>query len=53
MFVLKSIKQPFTPTTLSITVRKDVQEIKPESIIGIDRNLRNIYHIHTATNHHV
>jgi putative transposase len=31
-----------TPTTLSITVRKDVQEIKPESIIGIDRNLRNI-----------
>ncbi|MEO9310506.1 MAG: transposase, partial [Nitrososphaera sp.] len=31
-----------TPTTLSITVRKDVQEIKPEYIIGIDRNLRNI-----------
>jgi IS605 OrfB family transposase len=31
-----------TPTTLSITVRKDVQEIEPESIIGIDRNLRNI-----------
>jgi putative transposase len=31
-----------TPTTLSITVRKDVQEIKPESIMGIDRNLRNI-----------
>jgi putative transposase len=31
-----------TPTTLSITVRKDVQEIKPESIIRIDRNLRNI-----------
>jgi putative transposase len=31
-----------TPTTLSITVKKDVQEIKPESVIGIDRNLRNI-----------
>jgi putative transposase len=31
-----------TPTTLSITVRKDVQEIKTESVIGIDRNLRNI-----------
>ncbi|MEO9308716.1 MAG: transposase, partial [Nitrososphaera sp.] len=31
-----------TPTTLSITVRKNIQEIKPESIIGIDRNLRNI-----------
>jgi putative transposase len=31
-----------TPTTLSIAVRKDVQEIKPESAIGIDRNLRNI-----------
>ncbi|MEO9310212.1 MAG: hypothetical protein ABI337_07940, partial [Nitrososphaera sp.] len=31
-----------TPITLSITVRKDVQEIKPESIIEIDRNLRNI-----------
>jgi putative transposase len=31
-----------TPTTLSITVRKDVQEVKPKSIMGIDRNLRNI-----------
>jgi putative transposase len=31
-----------TPTTLSITVRKNIQEIKPESVIGIDRNLRNI-----------
>jgi putative transposase len=31
-----------TPTTLSITVRKNIQEIKPESIIGTDRNLRNI-----------
>ncbi|MEO9308725.1 MAG: hypothetical protein ABI337_00330 [Nitrososphaera sp.] len=31
-----------TPTTLSITVRKDVQEIKHESVIGIDKNLRNI-----------
>jgi putative transposase len=31
-----------TPTSLAVTVRKDVQEIKPESIIGIDRNLRNV-----------
>ncbi|MEM3064755.1 MAG: transposase [Candidatus Nitrosotenuis sp.] len=31
-----------TPTILSMTVRKEVQEIKPESVIGIDRNLRNI-----------
>jgi putative transposase len=31
-----------TPTTLSITVRKNIEEVKPESIIGIDRNLRNI-----------
>jgi putative transposase len=31
-----------TPTTLSITVRKDVQEVTLKSIIGIDRNLRNI-----------
>ncbi|MEO9309448.1 MAG: hypothetical protein ABI337_04040, partial [Nitrososphaera sp.] len=31
-----------TPTTLSITVRKNIQEIKSESIIEIDRNLRNI-----------
>jgi len=31
-----------TPTSLSISVRKDIQEIKPESVIGIDRNLRNI-----------
>ncbi|MEM3064726.1 MAG: transposase [Candidatus Nitrosotenuis sp.] len=31
-----------TPTALSISVRKEVQEIKPESVIGIDRNLRNI-----------
>jgi putative transposase len=31
-----------TPTTLSITVRKNIQEIKPESIMGMDRNLRNV-----------
>ncbi|MEM3065443.1 MAG: transposase [Candidatus Nitrosotenuis sp.] len=31
-----------TPTALSISVRKQVKEIKPESVIGIDRNLRNI-----------
>jgi putative transposase len=31
-----------TPTTLSITVRKNIEEVKPESIMGIDRNLRNI-----------
>ena len=31
-----------TPTTLSISIRKNIKEIKPESAIGIDRNLRNI-----------
>jgi putative transposase len=31
-----------TPTTLSITVRKNIEEVKPQSVIGIDRNLRNI-----------
>jgi putative transposase len=31
-----------TPTSLSISVRKEVHEITPENIIGIDRNLRNI-----------
>lgn len=31
-----------TPDSLSICVRKDVQEITPESVVGIDRNLRNI-----------
>jgi len=31
-----------TPTSLSITVRKNVEPITPESVIGIDRNLRNI-----------
>ncbi len=30
-----------TPTSISITIRKQVQEITPESVIGIDRNLRN------------
>ncbi|MEM4378824.1 MAG: transposase [Candidatus Nitrosotenuis sp.] len=31
-----------TPNSLSISVRKEVQEIKPELVIGIDRNLRNV-----------
>ncbi|SMH72431.1 RNA-guided endonuclease InsQ/TnpB family protein [Candidatus Nitrosotalea okcheonensis] len=31
-----------TPESLCISVEKDVEEIKPESVIGIDRNLRNI-----------
>ncbi|MDE1829367.1 MAG: transposase [Thaumarchaeota archaeon] len=31
-----------TPTSLSISVRKQVQGITPESVIGIDRNLRNV-----------
>ncbi len=31
-----------TPTSLSIAIRKEVNEIKPESVIGIDRNLRNV-----------
>ncbi|MEM3135717.1 MAG: hypothetical protein QXW37_03195, partial [Candidatus Nitrosotenuis sp.] len=42
---LKGVEpRSFTITTnsLSISIRKQVAEIKPESIIGIDRNLRNI-----------
>ncbi len=31
-----------TPISLSISIQKDVTEIKPEGAIGIDRNLRNI-----------
>ncbi len=31
-----------TPTSLSISIQKDVTEIKPDGVIGIDRNLRNI-----------
>ncbi|MBI5377174.1 MAG: IS200/IS605 family element transposase accessory protein TnpB [Thaumarchaeota archaeon] len=31
-----------TPVSLSISVRKEVEEIIPENVIGIDRNLRNI-----------
>ncbi|MGI0066075.1 MAG: RNA-guided endonuclease InsQ/TnpB family protein, partial [Nitrosotalea sp.] len=31
-----------TPNSLSISIRKDIQEIKCTSVIGIDRNLRNV-----------
>ncbi|MGB9003662.1 MAG: transposase [Nitrosotalea sp.] len=31
-----------TPNSLSISVRKEVNEIIPENMIGIDRNLRNV-----------
>ncbi|MEM3089227.1 MAG: hypothetical protein QXY22_01525, partial [Candidatus Nitrosotenuis sp.] len=31
-----------TPTTLSISIQKEVTQITPRSAIGIDRNLRNI-----------
>lgn len=31
-----------TPTSLSISIRKEVKEIIPENVIGIDRNLRNV-----------
>ena len=31
-----------TPNSISISVRKEVKEIIPENIIGIDRNLRNV-----------
>ncbi|MGI0065129.1 MAG: hypothetical protein ACREAT_00045, partial [Nitrosotalea sp.] len=31
-----------TPHSLSISVRKEISEIKPENVIGIDRNLRNV-----------
>lgn len=36
-----------TPNSLSISIRKQVNEIKPKSVIGIDRNLRNV----TVGNH--
>ncbi len=31
-----------TPTSLSISIQKDITEIKPDGAIGIDRNLRNV-----------
>ncbi len=31
-----------TPNSLSISVRKEIEEIKCSSVIGIDRNLRNV-----------
>ena len=31
-----------TPESLSISVRKEVKEIVPENVMGIDRNLRNV-----------
>lgn len=31
-----------TPNSISISVRKKVSKVEPESIIGIDRNLRNV-----------
>lgn len=31
-----------TPNSLSISIRKQVNEIDPKSVIGIDRNLRNV-----------
>jgi putative transposase len=31
-----------TPTSLSITIKKNIEKIIPENIIGIDRNLRNV-----------
>ncbi|MDE1827252.1 MAG: transposase [Thaumarchaeota archaeon] len=31
-----------TPQSISISIRKVVQEIMPKSVIGIDRNLRNV-----------
>jgi putative transposase len=31
-----------TPNSISVSVRKEVEQIIPENIIGIDRNLRNV-----------
>ena len=31
-----------TPNSLSISIRREVNEIEPKSVIGIDRNLRNV-----------
>ncbi|MGI0046946.1 MAG: RNA-guided endonuclease InsQ/TnpB family protein [Nitrosotalea sp.] len=39
---VKSRSFTITPNSLSISVRKEVQEMVPENVIGIDRNLRNV-----------
>jgi putative transposase len=39
---LKARSFTITPFSLSISMQKDVKPIIPESIIGIDRNLRNV-----------
>lgn len=39
---LKPRSFTITPTSLSISIQKNVEPITPESIMGIDRNLRNI-----------
>ncbi len=39
---IKARSFTITPDSLSISVRKDVEQIIPENVIGIDRNLRNI-----------
>lgn len=31
-----------TPNSISVSVRKEVEQIIPENVIGIDRNLRNV-----------
>ena len=31
-----------TPNSISISIRKEVEQIIPENVIGIDRNLRNV-----------
>ncbi|SMH72252.1 RNA-guided endonuclease InsQ/TnpB family protein [Candidatus Nitrosotalea okcheonensis] len=31
-----------TPSSISISVRKEIKQIIPENVIGIDRNLRNV-----------
>ncbi|MDE1729157.1 MAG: hypothetical protein KGH81_08285, partial [Thaumarchaeota archaeon] len=31
-----------TPTSLSLSIQKDIPQIIPENVIGIDRNLRNV-----------
>lgn len=39
---IKAKSFTITPTSLSISIQKDIVEIKPKGVIGIDRNLRNI-----------
>src|SRR5574337_492458 len=41
-FLVKLNEYTITPNSISISVRREVVQIIPENVIGIDRNLRNV-----------